>query len=192
MSETRTYQPNATEVNLRLWLVKALEGENVEAEVIYANQGAIRIKRPFVMLSIVSEGVVQYPFEIVTDNRRVDGTYEICVSEHRAGSVQITTHGSNSWDIMSTIARSIRRSDVIDYNTQNGIEILKPLTPMADRPVQLSTQFEPRKQQDYEYAFGRTTILSIGAQVLQQAVIGGSIENQNPTELNPNFVITWP
>jgi hypothetical protein len=192
VAETRTYQPTDTEVNLRLWIVKAFAGESVDAEVIYSNQGAIRLDRPFVLLSIISEGVVQYPFEIVTDNRNVDGTYEICISEHRAGSVQVMAHGSTSWDMMSTIARSIRRSDVIEYNTENGIEIMKPLTGINDRPLQLSTQYEPRKQQDYEYAFGRTTTLSIGARVLEQAVIGGNIENQNPDELDPNFIITWP
>lgn len=193
MAETRVYQPSATERNLRLWIVKAFQGEGLDAEVIYANQGANRIDRPFALLQIITEDVVQYPFEIVTDNVKIDGTYEVQMLEHRAGSVQITTHGSMCWQMIDAIARSIRRSDVIDYNTENGIEIMRPLTGINDIPLPLSTQVEPRKQQDYEYAFARKTIISsVSADVLERVIATGSIENQNPNPVEPIIDESWP
>lgn len=193
MAETRTYQPTDTEVNLRLWIVKSFVGESLDAEVIYSNQGAIRLDRPFALLQIISEDVVQYPFEIVTDNVKLDGTYEVQILEHRAGSVQITTHGSLCWQMMDAIARSIRRSDIIDYNTENGIEIMQPLSGINDRPLLLSTQYEPRKQQDYEYAFARKTLISsVSAGVLERAIATGSIANQNPNPLEPIIDESWP
>jgi len=193
MAETRVYQPSATERNLRLWIVKAFQGEGLDAEVIYANQGANRIDRPFALLQIITEDVVQYPFEIVTDNVKIDGTYEVQMLEHRAGSVQITTHGSMCWQMIDAIARSIRRSDVIDYNTENGIEIMRPLTGINDIPLLLSTQVEPRKQQDYEYAFARKTIISsVSADVLERVIATGSIENQNPNPVEPIIDESWP
>lgn len=193
MAETRVYQPSATERNLRLWIVKAFQGEGLDAEVIYANQGANRIDRPFALLQIITEDVVQYPFEIVTDNVKIDGTYEVQMLEHRAGSVQITTHGSMCWQMIDAIARSIRRSDVIDYNTENGIEIMRPLTGINDIPLPLSTQVEPRKQQDYEYAFARKTIISsVSADVLERVIATGSIENQTPNPVEPIIDESWP
>lgn len=193
MAETRVYQPSATERNLRLWIVKAFQGEGLDAEVIYANQGANRIDRPFALLQIITEDVVQYPFEIVTDNVKIDGTYEVQMLEHRAGSVQITTHGSMCWQMIDAIARSIRRSDVIDYNTENGIEIMRPLTGINDIPLLLSTQVEPRKQQDYEYAFARKTIISsVSADVLERVIATGSIENQTPNPVEPIIDESWP
>jgi hypothetical protein len=193
MAETRVYQPSATERNLRLWIVKAFQGEGLDAEVIYANQGANRIDRPFALLQIITEDVVQYPFEIVTDNVKIDGTYEVQMLEHRAGSVQITTHGSMCWQMIDAIARSIRRSDVIDYNTENGIEIMRPLTGINDIPLLLSTQVEPRKQQDYEYAFARKTIIStVSAYLLERVIATGSIENQTPNPVEPIIDESWP
>lgn len=181
MAETRTYQPTGVENCLRLWALAALNGFDDGVLVMYANQGNVRLQRPFVTLQILQEQMTQYPQEIVTSQQLVDGTYQVDVISRRQGSVQLTFFGNSCWEYGYAVSRSLRRSDVLTYNRNNGIEILQPLSALLNSPEPMDTQTEPRCVQDYSYAYAvrQTEVRQLdgsGARVLERVIATGNFD----------------
>lgn len=180
MTETRTYQPTAVENCLRLWTVASLGNFTDGVQVIYANQGNFRLARPFVTLQILQESMTQYPVEVVTDTELVDGTYRVDIVSRRQGSVRLQFFGNQCWEYGYAVSRSLRRQDVLAYNTTNGVEILQPVSALLNIPEPMDTQTEPRCVQDYQYAYAlRTPVTQLtgdGGKVLERVVATGNFD----------------
>jgi hypothetical protein len=192
MSETRRYQPTTVEVNLRNWLVAALDGFPT-VEVIYQNQGSVRVPRPFVTLQVLTDIQIQDPEQIVRDVQLPDGSYQVDTLERRQGSVQVIAHGSESWNIMRAVSRSLRRQTVLEVNRANGVEVLEELSGILDLPELMSTTTEPRRSQDYSFSYCELTTEVTGAGVLERAITSGDVYQDTPGDgVDPVADVSWP
>jgi hypothetical protein len=193
MTDSRTYQPTEIEQRLAAWLVASLD-QFYGIEIAYQSQGHNRLERPFVTLQVLTDYAAQDPIEQVLDVLNDDGTYRVQISELRSGSVQVIAYGNNSWSVMRAVARSLRRQSVIDLNTSNGIDILMGLSPIQDIPEPMSTQTEPRRQQDFMFSYFDVTIYEdSGAGVIERVIATGDLYNQTPGDgVNPEVDESWP
>lgn len=191
MTETRDYQPTAIEQRLRRWVRRAT---NEAVPVVYANQGKPRRARPFIMLQVLTDTEGQTATEHVTDTPHPSGDgYTVEIVEVREGTVQVSCVGSQSWALARQVARSIGAYRVIDANSADGLEVREAITPILDRPLQLTTTVEPRRVQDFAFAYIEVTEDVEGAEVVERTIGVGDIYQSEPGDgVDETVDVSWP
>lgn len=189
MPETKRYIPTPTEIAIRKWVVASLGAKAFsDVAVIYQGQGFVRSQRPFVTVEVLTDDELQDPEEEVDgENENPDGTYPVDVFEQRQGTVRVICYGSKSWLVARAIHRSLGRADVLDTNRNNGIEVLRAITPISNVPEFMSTHTEPRRQQDFIFAYCDVTRLPDGTGVLERFIATGEVD-----EVDAEIDVSWP
>jgi len=187
MPEQRTYIPTKLESSLWAWATAALPSGT---KILFSNQGNVRVEKPFVTIQVLTDGAITDPEEEVIQND--DGSRTLRIFEQRQGTVQMTAFGSESWPLIRALGRSIRRQSINDLNRANGLEILQDLG-ANDVPEQMSTWTEPRRVNDFVFAYGECTEEPFDGQVIEATHVTGDVYQQNPGDgCDPDFVVTWP
>lgn len=176
MSEpNRQYIPTSVETALRDWIVASLDAAAFDDVVVrFAQQGKVRSPKAYVTIEILTDQELQTPVERLTGTVLADGTHEVCMIENREGTVEIISHGENSWAIAKAIARSPWRQDIIGFNSSNNsglkLNIQDAITAITNLPNPMSTTTEQRRQQDFRFSYAESTTLETGRGVLERAI----------------------
>lgn len=171
------YQPTDQEKALYKWLDLVVGGQ--VTEIRYANQKAARPDRPFVTLQVNTDQESQTPEVKTLDEQHADGTYKQQMTERRTGTVSVNVYGADHKDLIAQIERSLWDPEVTRKNTQNGIQVQRPMSGPQDNTTGLATTFEGRSQQDYQFGYVVQTVSPHGTPIVEKAEATGSIDHPN-------------
>lgn len=187
----RTYITTSIEDRLVSWIVAALDAHPT-VQVLMANQGGIKLRKPYVTIEILSDRAVNSREEL-TGNTLGDGSAEICEIASREGTVQILVVGEDSWTVARAIETSIKRQSVVQANSTAGLSIRESISPINNLPNPMSTINEQRRTQDFAFSYVDNTILDAGSELLEQAIVTGDLYTQTPGDgVTVNVDESWP
>lgn len=187
----RTYITTSIEDRLVSWIVAALDAHPT-VQVLMANQGGIKLRKPYVTIEILSDRAVNSREEL-TGNTLGDGSAEICEIASREGTVQILVVGEDSWTVARAIETSIKRQSVVQANSTTGLSIRESISPINNLPNPMSTINEQRRTQDFAFSYVDNTILDAGSELLEQAIVTGDLYTQTPGDgVTVNVDESWP
>ena len=146
------------------WVKTAVSALVPEAQVYRPEQGKPRSVLPLVTIKIVTDvttSVVESWGDTMVSADEVD-TY---LTEHHTGTVEIQAYGSNFYDILNAVARSIHNGRIRELNTDNKLWITRQITPIQDITAVLGTRYEGRGSITFVFAYGCVTEQAEGLRV---------------------------
>lgn len=180
-----TYAPTTEERALWAW-IDLVVGDDV-TEIRFANQAAPRPDAPFVTLQVISD-VANHSPEVVTADVEFDPAadgYVTRIHEHRTATVSVNVFGATHRDLMRRIERSIADPHVVDFNTDQGLEVQEAIGPAQDLSALMATAYEGRTQLDFRIAYTTQTDSPFATRIISSADISGLINDATTQQTEP-------
>lgn len=180
-----TYAPTTEEKALWAW-IDLVVGDDV-TEIRFANQAAPRAKAPFVTVQVLSNSANQTPEVVTADvvfDPPADG-YTTQIKEHRVATVSLNVFGADHRDLMHRIERSICDPHVVDFNTDQGLEVQEAIGSANDLSALLATEYEGRAQLDFRIAYTTQTDSPFATRIISSADISGLINDATTQQTEP-------
>ena len=175
------YQPTHAEISTRAFVLNSLTlADFSNVEVVYANQGAVRLPVPFITVQVITDIEGHTP-EVVTIEGDTLGMVNTEIHEYRTGTATISCYGPTSWSLAHAIARAVYAVNEIEFFAINEVRAI------TDAPEPMATGFERRAVVDLAISYTDLIVITNNKQALESVTITGTISGVD-AEITEN----WP